>query len=97
MRQTSEVTDTDFPFAEDIVAFILVYAGDDLRPETKDGRGFEHASTESKKRDLLGEAITIRDEGGHEGEVSLLAVWPGAQRSDVFLVDDLDEALGAFA
>jgi hypothetical protein len=97
MRCTSEVGDTTFPFADDRTAFILVYAGDDLRSETKDGRGFEHASTESKKRELLGEAITLRDEGGHDGEVSLLAVWPGAKRSDVFLVDDLDEALAAFA
>lgn len=90
MRQTSEVTDTDFPFAEDTTAFILVF---EEAKTGKGGRGFEHASTADKKRDLVVEAIRYGEEGGG---CHLLAVWPGATRSDVFLVDDLDEALAAF-
>lgn len=90
MRRTSEVTDTTFPFAEDTVAFILVLPWDSGAEETKDNRGFEHASTFDKKRELVEFAFE------YQGSYSLLAVWPGATRSDVFLVDDLDEALAAF-
>jgi hypothetical protein len=90
MRQTSDVRDTDFPFADDTVPFILSYVGIGYG---KDGRGFDHASTFDKKRALVEEAIRLRDEGT---EAHLLAVWPGGTRSDVFLVDDLDEALAAF-
>lgn len=91
MRQTSDVTDTEFPFAEDTVAFIYVPKD---ASTTKDGRGFEHASTLNKKRELL-EGVMEDQTAGLDG--SLLAVWPGATRSDVFLVDDLDAALAAFA
>lgn len=93
MRQTSEVNDTDFPFAEDSTAFILVVPGDGQSEETKDARGFEHASTYDKKRELVDFAMRLRD---RSAPFALLAVWPGANRSDVFLVDDLGEALAAF-
>lgn len=85
MRQTSDVTDTDFPFAEDTVPFILV-----IREGDEDYRGFEHASTFDKKAQLVASAIDFGD------KATLLAAWPGATRTDVFLVDDLEEALGAF-
>jgi hypothetical protein len=89
MRKTSDVNDVDFPFADDRVPFILVLDG--AGPEH---RGFEHASTKDKKVKLL-EAASIRNrEAGHEDYV--LACWPGAKRTDVFHVDDLDEALAAF-
>lgn len=90
MRQTSDVTDTEFPFADDTVPFILVFADGD---QGKDGRGFEHASTVDKKRDLLVDAIEY---GKQALEVHVLAAWPGATRTDVFEIDDLDEALAAF-
>lgn len=93
MRQTSEVNDTDFPFAEDTTAFILVVPGGDGENYTKDARGFEHASTFDKKRALVEQALAINADGA---PCSLLAVWPGGNRSDVFLVDDLNEALAAF-
>lgn len=91
MRQTS-TTDIPFPFTEDTTAFILVYTPETI-DDTKDRRGFAHASTFDKKATLALEAQTMREEGH---AVSLLAVWPGATRSDVFLVDDLDEAVAAF-
>lgn len=90
MRTTSSVTNTDFPFADDKVPFILVMVGIGFG---KDGRGFEHASTESKKRELVLFAMQTRSEGD---DCHLLAAWPGATRTDVFEVDDLDEALAAF-
>lgn len=93
MRQTSDVTDTDFPFAEDSTAFILVFEGESSK-DTKDGRGFEHASTFDKKKALVETALEWSD--SEVSQVTLLAVWPGATRSDVFLVDDLEEALAAF-
>lgn len=91
MRTTSSVKDTDFPFADDLVPFIAVIRDDAEEVEGKEGRGFEHASTHTKKRELVEFARQ------HEGEVTLLAIWPGATRSDVFEVDDLDAALEAFA
>ena len=90
MRATSEVTDTAFPFAEDTVPFILVF---EEATTGKNGRGFEHASTAEKKRDLIEEATRYGEEGG---ACHLLAAWPGTNRTDVFLIDDLDEALAAF-
>jgi hypothetical protein len=90
MRCTSEVTDAEFPFAEDTTAFILVFPWDAGAEETKDCRGFEHASTATKKLELVERAIN------YPGNCSLLAVWPGATRSDVFLVDDLEVAARAF-
>jgi hypothetical protein len=90
MRSTSEVNDTAFPFAEDTTAFILVYEGLGFG---KGGRSFDPASTFDKKRELVERAMTCDKEGD---EVHLLAVWPGQKRSDVFLIDDLDEALAAF-
>lgn len=102
MRQTSEVNDTDFPFADDAVAFIFVYNGYyATAPSEADGeRGFSHASTRDKKLKLLENAKECQEQHGlygqAEGCCSLLAVWPGGTRSDVFLVDDLDEALAAF-
>lgn len=90
MRCTSEVTDTEFPFAEDTTALILVYTEGG---GGKEGRGFDHASTFDKKGELVVEAIKLARVAT---EAHLLAVWPGATRSDVFLIDDLDEALAAF-
>lgn len=92
MRQTSEVTDTEFPYAEDTTAFILVMPED--AEDTKDSRGFDHASTFDKKLGLINRAMDLEE---REHYVFLLAVWPGSTRSDVFLVDDLDAALAAFA
>jgi len=89
MRATSSVKDANFPYAEDTVAFILV-PDDESSFATKDGRGFEHASTFDKKRDLL---LGAQCNPG----LTVLAVWPGETRSDVFEVDDIDAALEAFA
>lgn len=91
MRTTSSVTDTDFPFEDDSVAFVYVPAD---ASTTKDGRGFEHASTAAKKGALLDGAIEDHA-NGMPG--NLLAIWPGKTRSDVFLVDDLDAAAEALA
>lgn len=92
MRKTSDVRDTTFPFTDDRVAFIAVL---DPSPTyaygTKDGRGFEPASTYSKKEELLEQVASAEPGSWH-----LLAVWPGKARSDVFLVDDLEEAKTAF-
>lgn len=95
MRRTSEVTDTTFPFAEDTTAFILIVTGDHfVDGHTQNSRGFEHASTFDKKLTLVEQAINLAEQNAR---VSLLAVWPGAKRSDVFLVDDLDQALATLA
>lgn len=92
MRKTSDVTDTEFPFDDDRVPFILVVSEPGLISTTKDGRGFEHASHPDKKRELLQVAQTMEADGAAS---CLLAVWPGASRSDVFHVDDLDQAMEA--
>jgi hypothetical protein len=89
MRKTSDVRDTTFPFTADTTAFILV-----VTEHEGDHRGFEHASTFEKKRALVEHAIR-REEDGYGS--TLLAVWPGKTRSDVFHVDNLEEALHAFA
>lgn len=97
MRQTSEVTDTTFPFADDNVAFILVHNQAEIADDTE--RGFSHASTQEKKYALLNLARECDSEGEYGqdiGSCSLLAVWPGATRSDVFFVDDLEQAAQAF-
>lgn len=91
MRTTSEVTDTEFPYDDDAVPFILVAPGA-LAEETKEGRGFEHGSTMKKKTELLEQARKLE---GERREFSLLAPWPGKTRTDVFLVDDLDAAEAA--
>jgi len=103
MRTTSSVGDTDFPFTDDAVAFVFVYNGFSATAltESDSERGFSHASTRDKKLKLLENAKECEEQHGlygqAEGCCSLLAVWPGATRSDVFLVDDLDAALEAFA
>lgn len=93
MRTTSSVINTEFPFADDQVPFILVIGSDGHSHRTKDHRGFEHASTRDKKVQLLEFAKGLDAEGV---PFHLLAAWPGATRTDVFDVDDLDEALAAF-
>ena len=102
MRCTSDVTDTAFPFAEDTTAFIFVYNGyyATALSESDGERGFSHASTFDKKAKLLESAKECEEMGMYDsgpGTCSLLAVWQGAARSDVFLIDDLDEAMAAFA
>lgn len=95
MRKTSDVTDTEFPFAEDSTPFILLYNGAPALRDEDQGRGFSHASTYDKKYALLEQAIILESEGSYGQEVgkaSLLAVWPGARRSDVFFIDDLAAA-----
>lgn len=92
MRTTSQVNDRSFPFARRDVPFILVVAGSRGEDETKDGRGFEHASAHDQKYKLICRAQDLQAAGV---ECSLLAVWPGKTRSDVFLVDDLSMALAA--
>jgi hypothetical protein len=95
MRKTSDVTDTPFPFGSQAVPFILVVTGDHyVDGHTKDARGFEHASTHDKKLALVCKAQDLQETGA---VCSLLAVWPGRNRSDVFLVDDLDLAIAALA
>jgi hypothetical protein len=101
MRTTSKVTNTEFPFADDRVAFVFVYNGyfATAPSENDSARGFSHASTRDKKLGLLQNAKECEQFGMYgegSGKCSLLAVWPGGTRSDVFLVDDLDEALAAF-
>jgi hypothetical protein len=101
VRQTSEVTDTRFPFAEDSTPFILVLNIDDEKESTAPAvqpidektyaRGFSHAWTVEKKVELVELAKALSGEGI---ECSLLACWPGGH-TDTFLVDDLDEALAA--
>lgn len=91
MRTTSSVTDTEFPFADDRVPFILV-----LPNAGPEHRGFEHASHHDKKKALVEQAMQGEAQGGAEVYPSLLAIWPGGTRSDVFHVDNLSEALAAF-
>lgn len=92
MRKTSDVRDAAFPFTDDRVAFIAVLMSTPAYAYgTKDGRGFEHASSEAKKREVL-ELVCDSEPGSW----TLLAVWPGKTRSDVFEVDDLEEARRAF-
>lgn len=96
MRTTSQVNDRSFPFARRDVPFVLV-VGERARtapdnPLTKDGRGFEHASAHDQKYALIRRAQDLQEAGV---ECSLLAMWPGKTRSDVFLVDDLSMALAA--
>lgn len=95
MRTTSSVTNTAFPFTDDRVPFILVVGANASAPfeRTKDGRGFEHASHREKKHQLLEFAQQLNDEGV---PVTVLAAWPGKDRTDMFEIDDLHEALGAF-
>lgn len=97
MRTTSQVKDTNFPFADDRVPFVLVHNGVEFPDDA--ARGFGHASTWEKKLGLLEvakEAARDGEYGAQEGGCSLLAMWPGATRTDVFLIDDLDEASAAF-
>lgn len=97
MRTTSSTKDVQFPFADDRVAFILVHNGVEFPDDA--ARGFGHASTWEKKLGLLevaSEAARDGEYGAQDGGCSLLAVWPGSTRSDVFLVDDLDQARAAF-
>lgn len=92
MRTTSQVTNRSFPFARQDVAFLLVVPGPRGQSETKDERGFEHSSTHDGKFKLIQRA---QDLEAAEVDFSLLAIWPGKTRSDVFLVDDLAMALGS--
>lgn len=90
MRKTSDVTDARFPFAEDRVALIAVLKSTPKEAVgTKEGRGFEHASTLQKKRSLVQFVMSFPE------SLTLLAVWPGKDRSDVFEVDDLDACFTA--
>jgi hypothetical protein len=90
-RKTSEVTDTRFPFASNTTAFILVVSEPDADRElTVEGRGYSHASTHDKKYELIRRAQDLQGRGF---ACTLLAVWPGKKRSDVFEVDDLSNAL----
>lgn len=97
-RKTSDVTDTDFPFLEDTVPFILVFnsGGMDAEDpilagiEDKDyERGYAAAWTASKKYDLVMLATDLKDA---DVPCTLLATWPGAAATHVFEVDDLNEA-----
>lgn len=97
-RKTSDVTDTQFPFDEDTVPFILVFNSTDEQRdeldvqgvEAKDAeRGYATAWTALSKHNLVNLATELNEAGVG---CSLLAVWPGAKQSHVFLVDDLDEA-----
>lgn len=100
-RTTSQVTDTEFPFAEDTTPFVLVlnvkdgerlgFAASFVAKKDLD-RGYATAWTAERKREL---AMLAADLLGRSVECSLLAVWPGVKQSHVFLVDDLDQALAA--
>jgi len=92
-RKTSRIIGTTFPFDEDTAPFILVVTGDNVVDRHTDSRGFKHANTIDQKRELIGEAQALAGVDG--GDCTLLAVWPGRTRSDVFEVDDLDQALDA--
>lgn len=101
MRKTSEVTDVNFPFADDRLPFILVLNVAENQstnpalgavPESDVLRGFSHARTGPKKAALLRSAMELSDA---EIDCSVLAPWPGSKHTDVFLVDNLDEALAA--
>lgn len=100
-RKTSDVTDTQFPFDEDTVPFILVFnfAENQHDPERtglvseKDYlRGYAAAWTFDKKGELVKVASELKD---HGLDCTLLAAWPGAQATHVFEVDDLGEATDA--
>lgn len=98
-RKTSDVTDTEFPFAEDTTPFILVFNCTEWTEDLEAGiaekdvdRGYASAWTASKKYDLVLLASDLRDAGV---PCTLLATWPGAKATHVFDVDDLDEARDA--
>ena len=101
-RKTSDVTDTEFPFAEDTVPFILVVNdGGRIEEANAEGlsdkdheRGYAAAWTADKKYDLVLLAQDLQDGGV---PCTLLATWPGAKATHVFEVDDLAEARDALA
>jgi hypothetical protein len=100
-RKTSDVTDTEFPFVEDTVPFILVFNLETSQAaspavaalgDKELNRGYAAAWTGEKKYDLVLLATDLQEAGI---TCTLLATWPGATATHVFEVDDLNEARDA--
>lgn len=78
-RKTSDARG-GFPYADERVPFILIVGAVDLQ-----GDGMNWSNQIDEKLSLVRHAQ--RDE-----DVSILTVWPGKGRTDVFVIDDLSEA-----
>ncbi len=81
-RKPRKVSDShgEFPFADPRVPLILI-AGTEIDAE---GDGMTWAQTVEDKLQLV--------EMAKKTTAELISVWPGKTRSDVFFIDDLDEA-----
>jgi hypothetical protein len=75
-----------YPYADDRVPFIAIAT----TPIDAAGSGMNWANTVEEKASLI--AAAEADE-----TVSILSIWPGKVRSDVFIVDDLGEASAVLA
>jgi len=81
-RKPRKVSDShgEFPFADPRVPLILI-AGTEIGAE---GDGMNWAYEIGEKLMLV--------EAAKSTTAELISVWPGKTRSDVFFIDDLDEA-----
>ena len=81
-RKPRKVTDSrgEFPYADPRVPLILI-AGTEIDAE---GDGMNWAFEIGEKLALV--------EAAKSTTAELISVWPGKTRSDVFFIDDLDEA-----
>ncbi|MGH2938313.1 MAG: hypothetical protein ACRDPE_09365 [Solirubrobacterales bacterium] len=75
-----------FPYADDRVPFIAIAT----TPIDAQGSGMNWANKVEEKVSLI--AAAEADE-----TISILTVWPGKHRTDVFIVDDLGEASAVLA
>jgi hypothetical protein len=81
-RKPRKISDSrgEFPYADPRAPFILI-AGTEIDAE---GDGMNWAYEPEEKLALV--------EAARGTTAELLTVWPGKTRSDVFFMDDLDEA-----
>lgn len=82
-RKTSDAGG-GFPYADPRVPFILIAGGEEI---DADGSGMNWGCSPESKLGLV--------EAAKNTTAELLTVWPGKSRSDVFIINDLDEAEAA--
>lgn len=82
-RKTSDAKGS-YPYADARVPFIAIIG----EPIDIEGNGMNWSNRVEDKLSLVRMAETNED-------VTILSVWPGKGRTDVFVVDDLDEAARA--
>lgn len=85
-RKPRKATDGrgSFPYADPRVPFILIAGGEEIDVE---GTGMNWGCSLETKLGLV--------EAAKNTTAELLTVWPGKSRSDVFIINDLDEAEAA--